>query len=171
MIATGQRRLILTRHAKSSWAEPGLADIDRPLNTRGKHAASELGHWLATRGYLPDEVLCSPARRTRETWQGAAPALTDAPEPQMIARLYHASPETMLAALRTARGTCVMMLGHNPGIAAFAASLPTRPPLDPDFLRYPTAATLVVDFEIADWTTLAPGLGSTRDFFRPARGA
>ena len=59
------KRLILTRHAKSSWDDPLTPDHDRPLNDRGKAAAADLGQWLASRGYIPDEVLCSDALRTR----------------------------------------------------------------------------------------------------------
>ena len=59
-----------------------------------------------------------------------------------------------------------MLIGHNPGIAEFAAMLPARVPLDPDFRRYPTAATLVVDFQIDRWSDLRPGEGSVLDFVR-----
>lgn len=164
----GHRRLILTRHAKSSWDEPGLADRDRPLNARGRWAASELGAWLASRDYLPDEVLSSDSARTRETWEGVSRELTGTPVPHWLPRLYHAEAEAMLAALRQAAGRTVMMIGHNPGIGEFAALLPARVPADPDFARYPTAATLVVDFEVADWRDIAPGRGSVMDFFTPS---
>ena len=165
----GHRRLILTRHAKSSWDDPAMADHDRPLNRRGIRAALELGHWLHSRGYEPDEVLCSSALRTRETWQKlvAAP-LEVSPRVSYLDSLYHAAPDVMLAVLRKARGDCVMMIGHNPGIAAFAAKLPARVPHDPDFQRYPTAATLVLDFEIAAWADAGWGGGSTLDFFVPS---
>ncbi|MNP86227.1 hypothetical protein D3C76_1863360 [compost metagenome] len=58
------------------------------------------------------------------------------------------------------------MLGHNPGIAKFAAELPARAPLDPEFRSYPTAATLVVDFQIDNWSEVKPGEGSVLDFIR-----
>jgi len=164
----GHRRLILTRHAKSSWDKPGLDDRDRPLNGRGRKAARELGRWLASRGYLPDEVLSSDSLRTRETWAGVAEKLPRPPEPRWMPELYHADPATMLDVLRQARGGTVMMVGHNPGIGEFAATLPARWPADPDFERYPTAATLVVDFDIDDWAALEPGRGSVLDFFTPS---
>jgi len=171
MIPDGHRWLILTRHAKSDWDHPDLADHDRPLNQRGRRAAAELGRWLASRDYLPDEVLCSSARRTAETWERLAPQLAHAPKPKYLRRLYHAEPEAMLAALRSAEGRVVMMLGHNPGVAKFAAMLPSRPPPNAGFARYPTAATLVVDFQIASWDGLVPGTGSVLDFFLPERPA
>lgn len=169
MTPAGHRRLILTRHAKSAWDDPALSDFDRPLNRRGRRAALELGEWLHSRGYEPDEVLCSTAQRTRETWTTIAAApLEVTPKLSYVDALYHASPDVMLAALRAATGDCVMMIGHNPGIAALAAMLPAHLPRDPDFLRYPTAATLVVDFDAASWSDVGPGRGSVLDFFVPS---
>lgn len=160
-------RLILIRHAKSSWEEPGRDDHARPLNDRGRRAAAALGQWLATRGYVPDEVICSTATRTRETWAAVAAVTGLALAPRLVGRLYHAPPEVMRAVLREATGQTVAMIGHNPGIAAFAAELPARPPADPDFARYPTGATLVVDFAIGTWAALRPGTGDLRDFVTP----
>ena len=85
-----RRRLILTRHAKSAWDDPALDDHDRPLNGRGRRAARELGDWLASRGYLPEEVLCSSALRTRETWATvAATPLEVIPALRILPDLYH----------------------------------------------------------------------------------
>ncbi len=167
----GHRRLILTRHAKSAWDDPLVADHDRPLNSRGRAAAAELGQWLGSRDYLPDQVLCSSAQRTRETWEEAARGLGQAVSPEISDPLYQASPDLMMALLRRATGTCVMVLGHNPGIAEFAALMAAEPPHHPDFGRYPTSATLVVDFEIASWADLAPARGSVLDFFVPSDNA
>lgn len=168
MTPQGHRRLILTRHAKSSWDDPLLTDHDRPLNARGVRAARELGDWLASRGYEPEEVLCSTARRTRETWDGTAAAVLEVrPVVRFMEELYHATPEIMLAALRTATAPSVIMIGHNPGIAEFAGMLPARPPVSPQFARYPTCATLVVDFQIGTWADLRLGEGSVMDFFLP----
>ena len=161
------KRLILIRHAKSSWDDAQLPDHERPLNPRGKRAAADLGQWLASRSYLPDEVIASDARRTQETWAGLAPALPDAPAPRLTDKLYNAGPDVMLAVLRHASGDTVLMLGHNPGIAEFAHRLVARAPLDPAFQRYPTGATLVVEFETDDWADAAPGAGVTLDFVVP----
>lgn len=167
MTPVGYRRLILTRHAKSDWDDPGLADHDRPLNARGRRAARQLGDWIASRGYEPEEVLCSTATRTRETWEVAATAAMETrPELRLLRGMYEASPATLLEVLRGATQPTVMMIGHNPGIAAFAASLPARVPLDPDFRRYPTTATLVVDFQAEAWADIQPGQGGVLDFVR-----
>lgn len=161
------KRLILTRHAKSSWDDPLMPDHDRPLNERGKAAAADLGQWLASRGYVPGEVLCSDALRTRKTWSGIAPALPGTPVLELKPALYHAGPDVMLAVLRHATADTVMMIGHNPGIAEFAAKLVARPPQNPEFARYPTGATLVADFAIDSWEQLGWGSGVADDFIIP----
>ncbi|MCV2865958.1 SixA phosphatase family protein [Albidovulum sediminicola] len=169
MTPAGHRRLILTRHAKSAWDDPRLEDFDRPLNRRGRRASLELGEWLHSRGYEPEEVLCSTAKRTRETWATvSAAALEVTPKVEFIDALYHAGPDVMLETLRKASSDCVMMIGHNPGIAALASMLPARAPMDPDFPRYPTGATLVVDFDIPAWEEVGAGKGSVLDFFVPS---
>lgn len=161
------KRLILTRHAKSAWDDPLTPDHDRPLSERGMAASADLGQWLASRGYVPDEVLCSDAIRTRKTWSGIAPALPGSPELILKPALYHAGTDVMLAVLRHATGNTVMMIGHNPGIAEFAARLVAHPPVGPDFQRYPTGATLVVDFDVADWDQVAFGTGVAVEFIVP----
>ena len=161
------KRLILTRHAKSSWDDPLTPDHDRPLNDRGKAAAADLGQWLASRGSVPGEVLCSDALRTRKTWSGIAPALPGTPVLELKPALYHAGPDVMLAVLRHATADTVMMIGHNPGIAEFAAKLVARPPQNPEFARYPTGATLVADFAIDSWEQLGWGSGVADDFIIP----
>ncbi|WP_209426062.1 histidine phosphatase family protein [Pararhodobacter sp. SW119] len=161
------KRLILTRHAKSSWDDPVMSDHDRPLNDRGRAAAVDLGAWLASRGYLPDAVLCSDAVRTRETWEGIAPAFAAPPEIILKSALYHAGAVVMLAVLRHATGDTVMMIGHNPGIADFAERLVAQPPAHALFRRYPTGATLVASFEVATWQEVDFGMGAARDFIIP----
>ena len=161
------KRLILTRHAKSSWDDPLMADHDRPLNARGQAAAADLGQWLASRGYVPTEVLCSDALRTRKTWSGVAPALPGTPILELKPALYHAGPDVMLAVLRHATADCVMMIGHNPGIAEFAGRLVAVAPVSPEFARYPTAATLVLEFDIGSWADVGWGSGIVLDFVVP----
>lgn len=161
------KRLILTRHAKSSWDDPLMTDHDRPLNERGRAAAADLGRWLASRGYVPGQVLCSDAVRTRETWGGIAPALVFDGAVDLKPALYHAGADVMLAVLRHAKADVVLMLGHNPGISEFAHRLVARAPLNPEFQKYPTGATLVVDFAVDSWEEVDWGQGSVDDFIVP----
>ena len=161
------KRLILTRHAKSAWDDPTMADHDRPLNDRGKAAAADLGQWLASRDYVPQQVLCSDALRTRKTWSVVAPTLPGSAVLDLKPALYHAGPDVMLAVLRHASADTVMIIGHNPGIAEFAAKLVSAAPMNPEFHRYPTGATTVIDFVIDRWDKVAFGSGACLDFVIP----
>lgn len=157
------KRLILMRHAKSDWGTPGLSDHARPLNKRGRRAATALGHWLRETGLAPDEILCSSAARTQETC--ARLALAHAPMIQDA--LYLAETAEMQRLLRSAHGDTVLMIGHNPGIAEFAASLLATPPDHDRFNDYPTGATLVAVFDIDHWRDLQAGTGHVTAFVIP----
>ena len=161
------RRLILTRHAKSSWEDPALPDHERVLDARGRAAATRLGQWLAGAGHIPDAALVSSAARTRETWARIAAELPRSAPETVAPALFHAEPLTMLRVLEQAEGACVILVGHNPGIAACAAQLLAAPPDHADFGRYPTGATLVADFDIEDWYALRPGSGAVAAFRVP----
>jgi phosphohistidine phosphatase len=63
------KRLIIMRHAKSSWTSGASTDHQRPLNKRGRHAAPRIGARLRDIGWIPDMVIASDSERTRETWQ------------------------------------------------------------------------------------------------------
>src|SRR2546423_12767472 len=76
-----ERTLVILRHAKAE-RPAGTADEDRPLTQRGHADSAAAGAWLAARGDRPDLVLCSPSKRTRQTWRGVAGALAGAPEPE-----------------------------------------------------------------------------------------
>jgi phosphohistidine phosphatase len=155
--------LILTRHAKSSWDNLELEDHDRPLNPRGIRSAKALGDWLRNQGLNPDQVLSSSARRTGDTYLGMGLDTT----PEFTSALYHAGPDRMLAVLKQATGKCVLILGHNPGIADFAARLVKTAPAHPRFFDYPSGATLVLRFDVQSWSDLRWSNGSVVDFTIP----
>jgi phosphohistidine phosphatase len=160
-------RLILMRHAKSDWDNPLDTDHQRPLAPRGLRAAPAMGGWLAQNGYLPDQALVSDAMRTRQTWAFLSAELPTQPEVSFHSDLYHASPDTMLSILRQATGACVLMIGHNPGIAELAQRLVAIRPTHPAFARYPTGATLIADFDIAIWADLTLYCGNLVNFVVP----
>lgn len=144
-------RLILTRHAKSSWNDPHMEDHDRPLNKRGERSAEAIGAWLAEHDYIPALALVSSSKRTRQTWSLIGKALDPTPEVIHSERLYHAEPDTLMDRLRTMQADSVMIVAHNPGIAFFAQALVASPPGDARFERFPTAATAVIDFDAPEW--------------------
>lgn len=155
--------LILTRHAKSAWDTDALNDHARPLNQRGVRSAIALGDWLRDEGHVPDLVLSSSSQRTRETYDlmelGAPVAF--------IEELYHASSEVIFQVLRNAEHPNVMLLGHNPGIAAFAHAILHHAPAHSRFEDYPTGATLIAEFPIDSWSALGWNSGRAMDFVVP----
>lgn len=157
------RTLILIRHAKSDWGSDARTDHDRPLNDRGRRDAARLGGWLAERGWgAPGAILCSDARRTRETAALAFPNR----EVELRPDLYLAEPGAILAALATARAETVALLAHNPGLGAAAALLARQAPDHDRFDDYPTAATTVLRFDTVGWTGLT-GRGEVAAFVVP----
>lgn len=159
------RRLIVMRHAKSAWP-PGVEDHDRGLEPRGRAAAAAVGAWLRGAGAIPQAALVSTARRTRETWDLTARSLfaeDPAPEPRFLDRLYLASAEEMLEALRAEappEAAVLLMLGHNDGTRNFAEALcGGRAERSADaraFDKFPTGAAAVYEHR-GDWAEAAFG--------------
>ncbi|MEM1386244.1 MAG: histidine phosphatase family protein [Pseudomonadota bacterium] len=161
-------RLVLMRHAKSSWANATQDDHARPLNERGRLAAASIGRWLIDQHAQPALVLSSDAARTRETWLCLSPAVQNAPEIRWEPGLYLAAPTQLFDHLRRLDGQSpVLLLAHNPGIAALAHALVASPPAHPRFADYPTAATLIVDFAVERWADIRPGEGEAMAFIVP----
>lgn len=159
-------RLILMRHAKSDWGGINQSDHGRGLNQRGVLSAQALGNWLRDQNYLPDLVLSSDATRTRETFSELALKAKN----KFLRPLYLAPSEAMLSVLQTAGTTpTVLMLGHNPGIADLAERLVNAPVPDPNFGSYPSCATSVIDFDLADWQEVDFGTGQLCEFTVPRR--
>lgn len=157
------KTLILMRHAKSSWNHPGLDDHDRPLNKRGRRSAEALGNWLREKGYLPDQVLCSDAIRTKETFGHLR---LDA-KVEYLPELYRATANQILRALSRASGDTVLLLAHNPGISGFAQGIVAEPPEHPRFEDFPTGATLVLRFDEDSWDRIKWRGGEVVDFVVP----
>ncbi|MBT8412109.1 MAG: histidine phosphatase family protein [Octadecabacter sp.] len=161
------KRLILIRHAKSSWDDPLSDDHARILNARGRASADAVGAWLKAQGYIPDEIHSSDAARTIETTQRLVAALGTTPSVELHARMYHASAPTLLDVLKKAKGNTVALIAHNPGIAFFAETIVARAPDHDRFMDYPTCATLICDFPINDWAEAVTRSGQVVDFVVP----
>jgi len=164
---TGSRRLILLRHAKSDW--PDVPDQDRPLAKRGRRDAPVIGRWLRDHGYQPDTVICSAARRTRQTWELVARELGGSPSVTFEPRAYAADAMTLLYLVRElpAASRAAMLVGHNPGVAELATSLAEPPDHDDAPIRFPTAAVAILDVP-GDWAGLSPGQARLLDYATPA---
>ncbi|MCC2112117.1 MAG: histidine phosphatase family protein [Hyphomicrobiales bacterium] len=166
------RRLILMRHAKSSWAKPGLADIDRPLNGRGRDAAQRMAAYLADEGYEIDRILCSAAQRTRETLARMLPWVPGDYTVIITRELYEGEWGDYLIFLRSAPAAVetILVIGHNPTIQELALVLcrdPGSAAARAMAEKFPTAAIAVLDFDVEDWADIGPGKGIVADFRRP----
>ncbi|MEW5422372.1 histidine phosphatase family protein [Amorphus sp. 3PC139-8] len=166
------RRLMLLRHAKSSWDDPELSDFDRPLNKRGRKAAPAMAREMAARGLVPDLVLCSNAQRTRETLAALLQHLAGPFTIRLSEELYEAGANRIVDVIRTHGGNAkaVLVIGHNPGLQDCAAAL--ADPADGGNAAavgggFPTGALVVLDFDIPAWTDVTTDSGRVAAFLRP----
>ncbi len=156
--------LSIVRHAKSSWGDPGLRDIDRPLNERGKAQAQRLGIYLANENISPDLIICSSAKRARQTfrqmdkdWQSDAEMIVDN-------RLYLATPNTIMAVLDEfgENHAHVMIIGHNPGFHMLAHKLADAGHKDDLAIlqeKYPTGTLCVIRSKADKWKKIGKSAG------------
>lgn len=166
------KKVILLRHAKSSWDDPSLDDHDRPLNGRGKASAPVIGAWLANRKHVPDRVLCSSSERTKQTVRRMRDTLPGLPDPEVDPELYHASPSTMRDRLAQLPEDCdtVMLVGHQPGLGSLVRKLSDgqeRRRCRRAYEHFPTAAAAVLEFDVEDWADLDYQQARFVDFAKP----
>jgi phosphohistidine phosphatase len=147
------KRLLLVRHAKSSWADPGQRDIDRPLNERGRRNAPEMGKRLRERALVPDLIVSSPARRALATAQLLADAFgMTRGGIEIEDALYEASTATWLetiGALPAAVGTA-LMVGHNPELTELANLLCREARIE----NLPTCGVLCLEYGARSWRSI-----------------
>lgn len=157
------KRFVIVRHAKATH-QPGFADQDRPLTGRGRRDAERAGTWLRDQGVVPDLVLCSPARRTRETWERLGAVLDPGGSAGVDydERLYLAPDDALLelAAITPDDVATLLLVGHNPAVQQLAAGLTGQRDLP-----FPTSAIAVV--EVGSWARLVPGAGTARGYWTP----
>jgi len=162
--------LYLLRHAKSSWADDSLPDLERPLAPRGRRAAKRLAQRFRDEGIAPDVVLCSPARRTRQTLQLLEPGLGGTPDVLVEDELYGGDADQLLLRLRRLPPDVgsALLIGHNPGVQDLAALL-VRTGDAREQLRahFPTAALATLAIPGA-WAKLSRGSAQLVAFRAPS---
>ncbi|HEY6778105.1 MAG TPA: histidine phosphatase family protein [Thermoleophilaceae bacterium] len=159
------KRLFLLRHAKSSRDDVALADRDRPLAPRGRRAAEVMARHLRDEKISPALVLCSPARRTRETLEAVAPS----GEVRIEEELYGASGTELLELLQDVPDEIesVMLVGHNPAIEELALGLAADGARLEDMERkFPTGALATLSVPDS-WRELGPGSAELVAFVTP----
>jgi phosphohistidine phosphatase len=163
------KRLYLLRHAKSSWKDATLADHDRPLAGRGRRASEAIARQLSDRSIEPKLVLCSTARRARETLDRIAPAL-GTPTVKIEPDLYVADARGLLERLRGLPDAIesVMLIGHNPAMQELAVDLARPSPAASELAaKYPTAALAVLTFTASTWRRLGHGTAELVELVKP----
>ena len=163
------KTLLVLRHAKSSWDDPELADHDRPLAPRGRRAAKLIAEYLVEEAPEAELVLCSSARRTRETLELIAAALGQRSAVEVDQELYAASAEQLLERLRVVDDGVgsVLLIGHNPGMEELALLLAgSGDGLDELRRKYPTGALATLEFD-GPWRELGAGDAALVGFVTP----
>lgn len=158
------KRLLILRHAKSSWADPSQDDWRRPLNDRGRRDAPRAGEWLRTRARIPDLTITSDAVRARDTAQAVMTALGGVHQVITHPSLYHATPRAIVEVLREVAGNpnSIMIVGHNPGLEQLIHELTG------EHHGMPTTALVVIDVAIDRWSELdGSTVASIAESWRP----
>ena len=156
------KRLILMRHAEAGW-HINTDDHERPLSASGIRDAKKIGSWFNEKAYMPDEVISSTSVRTRET---LSYLLLECP--QIFERsLYLADADQMKSTLQTLLSETVILLAHNPGITELAHDLMNHEEKHENFMDFPAASTLVIDFKADRWSEVKSDSGIFVDFVMP----
>jgi phosphohistidine phosphatase len=144
------KRLLILRHAKSSWADSSLDDRERPLNDRGRRDAPRAGEWLRERAVMPDLIITSDAVRARTTAEAVAKAAGYSRALVVTPSLYHATPEDVLDVLQDApdEAHTVLIVGHNPGLEDLVGQLTG------EHHGLPTTALVELEVPIDRWRDL-----------------
>jgi len=161
------KRLLLMRHAKSSWDNSDLADFDRPLNDRGEAAAPFMGELIAGRGLAPEEIVSSPAKRALQTATLVKESGGIEAPIRLDERIYEAGAQTLKQVASEFRDELdiMMMIGHNPGFEGFVSFLTGKQE------SMPTAALAVIDLDIDNWSDVKNGEGDLIEVIRPKEQA
>ena len=151
------KNLFLTRHAKSSWSNPGLADIDRPLNERGKKAAPFMGKLIVDKGEKPELLISSPAYRALSTAIAFGEVMGLVENDIIVNRaIYGAGAQQLLELVQNQDDLhkSIMLFGHNPTFTSFVNLL-----TDSNLINVVTCGVVRIDFEYSSWTDIDFGSG------------
>ena len=151
------KNLFLTRHAKSSWSNPGLADIDRPLNERGKKAAPFMGKLIVDKGEKPELLISSPANRALSTAKAFGEVIGLVENDIIVNRaIYSAGAQQLLELVQNQDDLhkSIMLFGHNPTFTSFVNMLTGS-----NIMNVVTCGVVRIDFEYSSWTDIDFGSG------------
>lgn len=141
------KTLLLMRHAKSSWSDAELQDMERPLNKRGEKDAPRMGKLIRDEKMCPDLILSSTAVRSAKTAQIVAEKCGYGGEIHFMDGLYMAEPPAYIAALKALPDEVqtVLVVGHNPGLEGLLQLLVEK------VESLPTGAIANVQVPVRSW--------------------
>jgi phosphohistidine phosphatase len=151
------KRLILVRHAKSSWQHPDLDDFDRPLNSRGKTNAPDMGKRLAKLKLNTELLISSPAVRAVKTAKMIADEIAyPRNRLKLDKRIYEAAILDLLDVVQNIEDDyrIVMLVGHNPGITYLGVFLSNY-----EVENIPTCGVFCIDFKVDSWHQIEKSSG------------
>lgn len=159
------KTIFLVRHAKSSWKDPSLDDIDRPLNKRGLRDAPFMGKLLRGRDVQPDRLLSSTAKRARTTAEFFADQL-EVPKTQIELReeIYEAFPEDVLDLIQSLPDdlSTVLIFGHNPTFTTLANQFSNE-----YIANVPTCGIVKIESGVEQWEKFDKKTGKLTAFYYP----
>jgi phosphohistidine phosphatase len=158
-------QLSLLRHAKSSWEHEDLTDHERPLKERGMHDTKIMAQEILKRNYLPDQIISSTSRRTRETIQRFLDNTSLSESIVSFDRaLYHAWAKDLLKYVQQhGKGNHVMLVGHNPGIHEFLEHIS-----DERIEKFPTCGFAIMSLTCGSWKEAEYGCAKLDEFIYPS---
>ena len=147
---SGERFLMVMRHAKSSWDNAHATDHERTLNQQGRDAAPKMARWMAAHHWLPEQIVCSNARRTRETAELLLATWGHPMEISFTRELYLAPAESYLEVAGQISDDVhrVLLIGHNPGVSILAGKV------SEEIDHMPTASLAIFRLTVDRWCEL-----------------
>ena len=144
------KTLFLLRHAKSSWADTGIPDFERPLNGRGQKTAPFVGNLMKERALIPELIICSPAKRARETANLVCLAAGFDEAIKFEPQIYEATVGTLVSIAAEIDNSydSTLLVGHNPSFSGLVGHL------SGSLEQMPTAAVANLEIDVETWPAL-----------------
>ena len=168
-----KKKLLVLRHAKSTWAKNDFNDHERKLNERGIDNSKKIAQFMEKHNFLPDYIICSSAKRALMTLEPIVKKWTKVPK-SITQDMYLASPEVVLSLLKKQNHfSQILLVGHNPGLARLVTDLIGNniEKLTDDqryFIhKFPTCSLAIISLSIDDWSNIGYGIGNLEKFIKP----
>ncbi|NMC46522.1 MAG: histidine phosphatase family protein [Chloroflexi bacterium] len=158
------KKIFLMRHAKSSWKDSNIPDHDRPLKKKGEKDAKAMGKMLKGKKLSPDVILCSSAKRAKQTAALFKDAISFDGKIEFDDKLYMAEVSDLITAIKKApkKAKSVMVIGHNPGLEALLQTLTGK------VETLPTSSIAYISVPVDEWSDLSVDVdGKLKKLWRP----